>query len=122
MNFSRIHPQNGTLQDTSLGSEIIRRFAKEFREKHWTWPSLPELYYDPRSLETGAVTGHSSLHAKCIIVDHKAALVTSANFTDAAQYRNIEAGIHIKHVPMAIRIEGYFEGLIANGMLVRCVL
>ena len=108
--------------DTSLESEIIRRFAKEFREKHWPWPSLPELYYDPRSLETAAVTGHSSLHAKCVIIDHKTALVTSANFTDAAQYRNIEAGIQIKHVPMVGRIEGYFEGLIERGLLKQCIL
>jgi hypothetical protein len=36
--------------DTSLESEILRRFTREFREKHWPWPNLPELYYDPRSL------------------------------------------------------------------------
>jgi phosphatidylserine/phosphatidylglycerophosphate/cardiolipin synthase-like enzyme len=110
-----------SMGDTSLESEIIRRFVSEFKEKHWPWPKLPEIFYDPRSLETGVKAGHSSLHAKCIITDHKVALVTSANFTEAAQYRNIEAGVQIKHTPMVRRLAGYFEGLIGKGLLAQCV-
>lgn len=106
--------------DTSLESEIVHRFTKEFSEKHWPWPTLPELYYDPRSLETGTINGHSSLHAKCIITDHTTALVTSANFTEAAQFRNIEAGVQIKHIPMVRRLEAYFEGLIELGIVNKC--
>ena len=29
------------LGDTSLDSEIVHRFSREFREKHWPWPNLP---------------------------------------------------------------------------------
>jgi phosphatidylserine/phosphatidylglycerophosphate/cardiolipin synthase-like enzyme len=36
------------------------------------------------------------MHAKVIVVDDVAALVTSANFTAAAQRRNIEAGIVLR--------------------------
>jgi len=97
-------------KDTSLSSEIVRRYAHEFRTKHWPWEPLPEVYYDPRSLELEAVT-KTSLHAKCLIVDRKVALVTSANFTEAAQHRNIEAGIIIKHGPIIERLAIYFESL-----------
>jgi hypothetical protein len=105
------------LGDTSLDSEIVKRFAMEFSEKHWPWRPLPELYYDPRSLSENP-EHRSSLHAKCVIVDRQAALVTSANFTDAAQNRNIEVGVLIRHAPIANRVAEYFEGLKANKQLV----
>ena len=107
--------------DTSLASEIVRRFAHEFRTKHWPWPILPNLYYDPRSLSEN-MTQRSSLHAKCIVVDRRAALVTSANFTEAAQVRNIEAGVLLRHAPLVWRLAEYFEGLVTTGQLVRCSL
>jgi phosphatidylserine/phosphatidylglycerophosphate/cardiolipin synthase-like enzyme len=107
--------------DTSLPSEIVRRFAREFRTKHWPWPELPALYYDPRSVAEGT-TERSSLHAKCVVVDSREALVTSANFTEAAQERNIEVGVLIRHAPLAQRITDYFRGLQATGQLTRCAL
>jgi hypothetical protein len=107
--------------DTSLTSEIVRRFGIEFRTKHWPWPELPELFYDPRSLEPGA-KGRSSLHAKCVIVDRRVALVTSANFTEAAQQRNIEAGVLIRHASFAERLTTYFDGLLGAGLLTPCML
>lgn len=107
--------------DTSLDSEIVRRFAMEFRQHHWPWPELPAVYYDPRGLATAA-DQRASLHAKCVVVDRRSALITSANFTEAAQYRNIELGLLIRHQPMAERIAEYFSGLIASGKLVRCNL
>jgi hypothetical protein len=106
-------------QDTSLTSEIIHRFLHEFRTRHWPWPEQPELWYDPRSLGEKS-TEHSALHAKCVIVDRRAALVTSANFTEAAQKRNIEVGVLIRHAPLAERLAGYFEGLRGTGQLIKC--
>ncbi len=106
--------------DTSLDSEIVRRFAMEFRATHWPWSPLPRLYYDPRALAQGHE--RASLHAKCIIVDRSAALVTSANFTEAAQKRNIEVGVLIRHPSHAERLAGYFHGLQAGGQLVQCHL
>lgn len=105
--------------DTSLPSEIVRRFAEEFREKHWPWRPLPDLFYDPRSLSEQREK-RSSLHAKCVIVDRRLALVTSANFTEAAQQRNIEAGVVVRHQPFVERLSGYFDALIASGKLVAC--
>ena len=105
--------------DTSLDSEIVRRFAAEFRKHHWPWLELPAVYYDPRGL-TPVADQRASLHAKCVVVDRCSALITSANFTEAAQYRNIELGLLIRHRPIAERISEYFKGLIASGILVRC--
>jgi phosphatidylserine/phosphatidylglycerophosphate/cardiolipin synthase-like enzyme len=84
--------------DTSLNREILRRFAREFRTKHWPWKRVPEMYYDPRALSDSA-SDRASLHAKCVIVDQRAAIITSANFTEAAQRKNIEVGMLIRHQP-----------------------
>ena len=104
--------------DTSLPSEIVRRFTGKFWSQHWPWTPRPELYYDPRSLET-SVGGRSCLHAKCIVVDRAAALITSANFTDAAQHRNIECGVIVRNAALCRRIAEYFEGLCRQGLLAR---
>ncbi|MGH7138390.1 MAG: DISARM system phospholipase D-like protein DrmC [Pirellulales bacterium] len=106
------------LTDTSLSSEIVRRFTSKFWSQHWPWTPRPEIYYDPRSLDT-TVGGRSSLHAKCIVVDREAALSTSANFTDAAQHRNIECGVMVRNAAFCRRIAEYFEALCRLGALVR---
>lgn len=103
--------------DTSLPQEIVRRFANDFREKHWPGKRLPELFYDPRSL-SDARDKRSSLHAKCVVIDRRVALITSANFTEAAQQRNIEAGVIVRYPLFVERLVGYFEGLRASGQLV----
>ena len=77
--------------DTSLESEIVRRFAHDFIARHWPWQRRPSIHYDPRALSADPPT-RASLHAKCVIADGQTALITSANFTAAAQQRNIEAG------------------------------
>lgn len=97
-------------KDTSLDSEIVRRFCLEFSRDHWPWERKPDLYYDPRALAPEPKQ-RTSLHAKCLIVDRKTALVTSANFTEAAQKRNIEAGVIVSHAPFAARMADYFDRL-----------
>ena len=57
------------------------------------------------------------MHAKTVVVDRKVAFVTSANFTGAAQGRNIEAGVLLRQPSLAARLHGYFEGLIVTGVL-----
>ena len=101
--------------DARPSNEIVAAFTRTFRERHWPWTRVPELFYDPRSLETG--TERASLHAKCVVVDRGIALVTSANFTDAAQWKNIEAGVAIRHRPTVERLADYFGGLIQTGVL-----
>ena len=54
-----------------------------------------------------------------MIVDGREALVTSANFTEAAQERNIELGLLVDSAPVAERIERHFQGLIERDHLER---
>lgn len=109
------------LTDTSLANEIVRRFAHEFVAKHWPGDKLPDLYYDPRALAEDAQQ-RASLHAKCVVVDRRVALVTSANFTEAAQRKNIEAGVLIRYEPFVLRLHNYFEGLRSTRQLAPCLL
>lgn len=106
--------------DPTPSADLIARFARDFRTKHWPWPTLPALYYDPRSLETG--DARASLHAKCVIIDRSRALITSANFTDAAQRKNVEVGVEIRYPPTAARLADYFLGLCSCGAFDRCEL
>jgi phosphatidylserine/phosphatidylglycerophosphate/cardiolipin synthase-like enzyme len=105
--------------DTSLDSQVVARFAHEFRTKHWPWHPMPPIYYDPRSLSM-ANDKRSAMHAKCVVVDRQIAFITSANLTEAAQERNIEVGVAVRDAPLAARLVGWFEGLIVARVLARC--
>ena len=107
--------------DTSLASQVVRRFAEDFVENEWPGTRLPRVYYDPRSLNPTPTTV-SALHAKCVVVDGRQALVTSANFTEAAQTRNVELGLLVDGPAIAGRIEGHFRSLIRDGFLERLPL
>lgn len=106
--------------DPTPAAMLVARFARDFRTRHWPWPVMPALYYDPRSLATGEA--RASLHAKCVIVDRARALVTSANFTDAAQRRNVEVGVDIRYRPTAERLADYFLGLCNSNVFEQCPL
>ncbi|MGH2416510.1 MAG: DISARM system phospholipase D-like protein DrmC, partial [Microcystaceae cyanobacterium] len=73
-------------------STLLQEFAHIFRHDIWPGQRLPEVFYDPRSLAVGGES-RACLHAKCVVVDRQRLLVTSANFTEAAHERNIEAGV-----------------------------
>jgi phosphatidylserine/phosphatidylglycerophosphate/cardiolipin synthase-like enzyme len=81
--------------DTSMESELVKRFCHQFRTAQWPSGSrLPEIYYDPRSAALDR-NGAASLHAKCVIVDGEHVFISSANFTEAGQHRNIELGLRL---------------------------
>jgi phosphatidylserine/phosphatidylglycerophosphate/cardiolipin synthase-like enzyme len=52
------------------------------------------------------------LHAKCIVVDHEQALITSANFTNRGQTRNIEVGVLIRDALFAQWLEQQWFNLV----------
>ena len=101
-------------QDTRSESEIVRAFAEDFRAKQWPGDRMPRVLYDPRALASGAGP-RSCLHAKCLIVDDERALVTSANFTEAAMDRNIEAGVLVDDAGFAARLRAQFDALEQGG-------
>lgn len=104
--------------DETPSSMLVRQFAQRLKDHVWPGARLPEVFYDPRSLET---EGHKRavLHAKCVVVDSRWTLLTSANFTEAAQERNIEAGVYLDDQRFAERVWRQFEGLVEGGMLRR---
>lgn len=106
--------------DTSAVQLRVHRFQDEFAKHHWPGTRRPELFYWPASLEP-ETSERGNLHAKCVVVDRSLALVTSANFTAAAQQRNVELGVLVRHEPIARRIASYFDALIARGTLLRAV-
>ena len=104
--------------DTTTADDIILRYAKEFRERHWPWQPFPEVYFDPRALDTDSHK-RASLHAKVVVVDRAKLFLTSANFTEAAQQRNIEMGLLSHAAYLAEQVAAYFEGLRQSGQLTR---
>ena len=107
--------------DTSADRELLAGFAYRFRNEHWpTGMPLPEIYFDPRSL---AMDGKPKavLHAKCVVVDRATAFVSSANFTEAAQERNIEVGVLVRSEIVAKRLVGFFAGLVSIGAVRRAL-
>jgi phosphatidylserine/phosphatidylglycerophosphate/cardiolipin synthase-like enzyme len=75
------------------------------------------VYYDPRSLDE--VGEPAFLHAKCIVIDDERALVTSANLTETAHVRNIEAGVLLEDPVFAKELRLSFEALISRGLVHR---
>lgn len=102
-------------KDTTTQSDLVRRFAQRFKTDEWPGKRLPEVYYDPRSLDPDP-TKRSCLHAKCIVIDGSQSFVSSANFTEAAQSRNIEVGALIKSETFSVRLHQHFESLLAAGI------
>lgn len=104
-------------KDTSLESVIVKRFINRFKTKQWPAGSrLPTIYYDPRSVDENP-SKRASLHAKCIVVDHKELFISSANFTERAQHRNIEVGLRITSEKLATQLESHFAKMVERNLL-----
>jgi phosphatidylserine/phosphatidylglycerophosphate/cardiolipin synthase-like enzyme len=95
----------------STPAETIARFVRRFKDQHWPAGSrLPEIFYDTRTPE-----GRSVLHSKCILVDGDELFVSSANFTDAAQNRNVEMGLLVRSRSIAEQALRFFDSLVRSG-------
>jgi len=106
-------------RDTTASEILVSRFAHRFKENQWPLGCrLPEVYYDPRSV-SDIEPIRSSLHAKCVIVDGEHVFVSSANFTEAGQDRNIEVGLNIHSKWLAERLSRHFQSLRDRGLVVR---
>ena len=105
-------------KDTSLESMIVKKFLNRFRSEQWPEGiRMPEIFYDPRSLDVDP-SKRASLHAKCIVVDSKEVFISSANFTQRAQHRNIEVGLRLSSPQLAKQLSAHFDNL-ANQNLLR---
>ena len=106
--------------DTTVASELLKRFADRFRGEQWPGKRLPGVFYDPRTLEPNEKgKGRAALHAKCVVIDDATAFVTSANFTEAAQERNIEVGVLLEDEAFALALRQQFDSLVESRALQR---
>ena len=97
-------------------SILLREFADIFRQEIWPGQRLPKVFYDPRSLEV-ELSSRACLHAKSIVVDEEYTFITSANFTEAAHQRNIEAGVLLADSRVSRAIKMQFETLVTRRIL-----
>jgi PLD-like domain len=100
--------------DSSSEAELVRKFAARFKEKDWPGGRLPELYFDPRSLDSDP-RRRASMHAKCVVIDEEQSFVSSANFTEAAHVRNIEVGVLIRSSSFSRHLKGCTKSQIQAG-------
>ncbi|MGB6192324.1 MAG: phospholipase D-like domain-containing protein, partial [Terracidiphilus sp.] len=80
----------------------------------------PEIFYDPRALWADR-SKRAALHAKCIVADGRDVFVSSANFTEAAQERNVEVGLPLDSTTVAQRLTGFFEALCESEQFLRAL-
>lgn len=101
-----------TQRDTRYDSEILREFVEDF-SRQWPWSPRPRVFYDPRSLAVDDAV-RATWHAKCVVIDDELAFVTSANFTEWAQSRNVEAGVLLRNAHFARQLRQQFESLVQS--------
>jgi hypothetical protein len=110
-------PLHMVMTERDVETTMFVDAAEGFLEKNWPFGDpLPAIYCDPRTAEPQA---RFSLHAKCIVVDEARALVTSANFTDRGQTRNIEMGVLVDDPGLATRLVHQWRGLIESGLVTK---
>ena len=102
--------------DKTLSAEVLEAYKQELFKRHWLWPEKPKFYYYPAALETNTKE-RSAMHAKFLIADEERCFITSANFTDAAQKRNIEVGVELNHSSEPKALSQYFKSLMHQGVL-----
>lgn len=114
--FANVERKDGPQYTQLDAADWVNRFRSHFTNHLWPGQRLPELYYDPRSL--AADPGERAiLHAKCIVVDDAQVFLTSANFTQAGQQRNLEAGLRLENPALARDLTAQFDALIQTGAL-----
>ena len=107
--------------DTSSASTQIARFVHQFKTAQWpNGMPLPNVYCCGHSIEDQHGKP-GALHAKCIVVDEQTVFVSSANFTEAAQQRNIEVGLLVQSCAVSERVCRFFESLADSHYFVRSI-
>jgi len=103
--------------DSAADALVVRQFLERFKTQQWPLGKpLPKIFYDPRSLQIEGMQ-RACLHAKCVVIDRHIVFVSSANFTEAAQDRNIEVGLLLRSAKIARQLSDHFATLVEEGLL-----
>ena len=103
--------------DRTKNEDILDSARQEFA-KNWPWPQMPSVWYFPESLNLNSAD-RASMHAKFVIADEERCFITSANFTEAAQKKNIEVGIELSNSLEPKLLSHYFKQLMTDGKIER---
>lgn len=76
-----------------------------------------KFYRWPKETRETHIAKSARLHAKCVIADRSAALITSANLTSAGINDNLELGVLIEAGALPMRLSRHLELLIQEGTL-----
>ena len=107
---------DGTAPTAEQAEAFATGFIDRFFRAVWTFGlPRPDVFYDPRTATPGPPW--ASLHAKCIVVDDERSLITSANFTDRGQTRNIEAGVLIEDTGFGAELGAQWRQLVGVGLV-----
>lgn len=95
----------------------VMRFIDGFIRRNWPFGRPePRIFYDPRTV---AGDEYASIHAKCVVIDERSALVGSANFTDRGHSRNIEVGVRVDDEAFAKALARQWRQAALQGLLIR---
>jgi len=122
----RVRDLLGAATQNGVRVQLVIELAEEsggkisFDALHALREAVPaaQIYYWPLDRRTrGASGAYGAMHAKCLVVDRKRAIVSSANLTDYALEVNMELGL-IAERAIASRLAEHFDQLIVRGDLV----
>jgi phosphatidylserine/phosphatidylglycerophosphate/cardiolipin synthase-like enzyme len=108
------------IEDHARSAEFAIEYARSQIEtllsNNWPFgPPYPSVYYDPRSAMPGPPW--VSMHAKCVVIDERWTFITSANFTERGQERNLEVGVCIEDRSFASQLAAQWRGLVSRGLV-----
>lgn len=111
-----VHVVQDALRDASEPEVALRALLTEQARRLWPFgPPEPDIFHDARVLDRSEWL---SLHAKCVVVDERETLLTSANFTERAHERNVEMGVHVLDVDFAGRVAAHWHSLVVAGLMI----
>jgi phosphatidylserine/phosphatidylglycerophosphate/cardiolipin synthase-like enzyme len=99
-----------------FGERAASAFARDFWATKWPWPTRPKTFFDPRGIVEHPM-GRALQHSKCIVADLERVFITSSNYTESGQLRNIELGVLIRDQRLATRVDTQYRSLIAKKLL-----
>jgi phosphatidylserine/phosphatidylglycerophosphate/cardiolipin synthase-like enzyme len=100
------------------GSPLESETLLQTPSREWPGRWLPACYCDPRALALAPdARDRACLHAKCIVVDHSTALVSSANFAEDMPERNIEARVLVHSMFFADHLERHSERMVQSAAM-----
>jgi hypothetical protein len=107
-----LEPLHRVMRDHSVQCSVFadQAEAEVFIAREWPFgPPFPDVYFDAREEK------YSSVHAKCVVIDSRDVFITSANFTDRGQRRNVEVGVLNSDEQLAERLTQQWHSLVASG-------